>query len=107
MGGCTVFSYFGGFNGFMNRMSFPYSELDPNGSMKIPHDTYEVYVKLVGQKILLAQNEDIYVVEEFLKERGFHSFTTELNGDQFVVNTKDSFQEKKMRENLDVYLQIR
>lgn len=104
-----MFAYFGGFNGFMNGMPFPSPELDPEGSLKMPHDTYEVYVNqdFVGQKILLAQNEDIYVVEDFLKERGFQQFTTELNGVQFVVHTKDPFQEKKMKENLDVYLQIR
>jgi hypothetical protein len=98
-----------GYGGNGERFPFPFLDFDPENAQKISHDAYEVFVneQFVGQKIVLAQNEDIFDVEDFLKDRGFHHFTTNLDGDRFSIQTDNTFQEQKMKENLEVYLQIR
>jgi hypothetical protein len=98
-----------GYDGNTNRTPMPFLDFDPEGAQKMPHDSYEVFVNehFVGRKIVLAQNEDVFDVEDFLNDRGFHKFTTKLDGDRFFIQTDNTFQEQKMRENLEVYLQIR
>lgn len=99
----------GGFNN-MNTVGIPFLTNGPDDDgMKQAHDAYQVYVnkEFVGSKILLAANEEVQDIDNFLKQRGFFDFDSTLDGNRYTLQTNDAFQEKKMVENLQVYLQIR
>lgn len=102
----TFFS--GGFNN-MNTVGIPFLTNGSDEATKMAHDAYQVYVnnEFVGSKILLAANEEVQDIDNFLKQRGFFDFGSSLDGNRYILQTDDAFQEKKMVENLQVYLQIR
>lgn len=95
-----------GMNG-ANPILFNQSGLD-NNNTKLNHDSYEVYVDrdYVGKKVLITQNEKIEDVEGYLKGQGFRSFTTQVEGDHLNIITEDEDRER-MKDNLDIYLNIR
>lgn len=100
---------FGDHNGFLyNIAPFPFVE-DEAEHLKMAHDTYEVYVNgaFVGHKILLNMNEDVKDIDSFLKSRGFFGYQSEKKGNEYHLQTNDSYQSELMRENLAIYLQIR
>jgi hypothetical protein len=77
--------------------------------VKEEHERYDVYVNgdFVGHKILIAQNDNISMVEEHLKENGFNQFESKVEGDHFNLTVKDPDLERDIKENLNLYLQIR
>lgn len=79
-----------------------------NSNTKIAHDSYEVYVNrdYVGRKILLTPNERIKDIEGYLKERGFNDFTSQVEGNSFMIKANDN-ETENIKNNLQVYLKIR
>lgn len=80
-----------------------------NQDVKLHHDTYRVYVNhdFVGQKILLSESEQISDIDGYLHGRGFKEFDAQQNGDRYLIAIDDKNEEKRMKENLHVYLRIR
>lgn len=86
-----------------------FTNLNDNHEFKNKQDRYDIYVNkdYVGQKMMFAQNEEIYDVEDFLKEQGVNDFQTELDGDHFHFQTDNDAESQAMKEVLGVYLQSR
>lgn len=81
---------------------------DSLGSNKISHYIYRVFVNsdYVGNKVLLAQNEQIESLEKYLKSKGFKNFSTKLTGNEYVIKPIDG-DSHDMKNVLEVYLQTR
>lgn len=79
-----------------------------NSNIKIAHDSYEVYVNrdYVGSKILLTQNEKVNDIDGYLKERGFKNFTSQIDGNSFMIKA-DNEEAENIKRNIHVYLRIR
>jgi hypothetical protein len=77
-------------------------------SNKISHDIYRVFVNsdYVGNKVLLAQNEQIEGLEKYLKSKGFENFSTKLTGNEYVIKPIEG-DSHDMKNVLEVYLQTR
>ncbi|MFC0470078.1 hypothetical protein ACFFHM_05965 [Halalkalibacter kiskunsagensis] len=75
-------------------------------SVKDAHDAYDVYVneEYVGKKILITESEEVEDVVDFLKKQGVQNISADLNGDHYVIRTKD---EDHVKHILDTYLQNR
>jgi capsule polysaccharide export protein KpsE/RkpR len=88
---------------------FPFSDEDNDSETKMNHDRYDIYVNkdYVGQKTVLGQNEDIFDLEDFLKEQGISGFQSELEGDHFHLTSPDDSSATNMKDVLNVYLQSR
>lgn len=78
-------------------------------SAKIPDDSYDVYVNedFVGKKTLVTQVEDIEDLSSHLQDQGFSNFSTDLEGDHYTLKVDDGGEAKRMKQHLEVYLQIR
>lgn len=96
-------------NNTNGELGIPPVNLNMYSDMKIAHDRYEVYVNadLVGDKTILTQNEDIFDIEHYLKAQGFEGFSTELDGDHFIIGTENPAEAAAMKKALEVYLNIR
>lgn len=96
-------------NNTNGELGIPPVNLDMYSDMKNAHDHYEVYVNgdFVGDKTILAQNEDIFDIENYLSQQGFADFSTELDGDHFIISTENPADAQAMKDALSVYLQIR
>ncbi|MDQ0337482.1 hypothetical protein J2S00_000252 [Caldalkalibacillus uzonensis] len=89
---------------------FPFGQYNPDDEqIKQPYDSYDIYVNkdFVGRKMLLNPNDDLSLIDDHLRENGFQHFTTELDGDHYYINVENDAEAMKMKENLNVYLQIR
>ena len=77
-------------------------------SAKIPHDEYRVFVNkdFIGNKVLLAQNEQPGDLEKYLRNKGFEKFTTKLTGNEYVI-TPNKDDSNDMKNALQVYLRNR
>ncbi|GGH85645.1 hypothetical protein JOD43_003361 [Pullulanibacillus pueri] len=87
---------------------FPFPTFnDESDDMKLNHDRYEVYVNgdFVGTKPLLAQNDTIEDLDEFLQEQGLTNFQSINEGDHFEITSAD--QEQQIKEALHIHLQNR
>jgi hypothetical protein len=95
-------NFFGTFTSFFD---------DYNGDpdIKVAQDRYEVYVNgdYVGRKTLLAQNDDISDVDDFLHQEGFTEFSSELTGDHYNINANDNANREQIKDYLNLYLKIR
>lgn len=82
------------------------SEDDVN--MKLNHDSYRVYVNgdYVGDKVLLAPNENINDIKGYLRDQGFNGFTANQDGDYLLIDADDE-EARHIRDNLNIYLRIR
>lgn len=96
-------------NNTNGELGIPPVNLDMYSDMKNAHDHYKVYVNgdFVGDKTILAQNEDIFDIENYLSQQGFADFSTELDGDHFIISTENPADAQAMKDALSVYLQIR
>lgn len=72
---------------------------------KEAHDSYNVYVNrdYIGSKALVSQVENIEDVSKYLHNQGFDNFTTNLEGNQYVVNA-DGRDAHDIKQTLNVYL---
>jgi len=73
------------------------------------HDRYHIYVNddFVGNKVLLTGNDSISDVENYLRGIGFEDFITDLEGDNYLIHSKNSLDSAKMKTILGGYLNIR
>ncbi|WP_085522570.1 hypothetical protein [Tuberibacillus sp. Marseille-P3662] len=73
------------------------------------HDRYDVYVNddFVGIKSLMATNDRIDDLNEFLQEEGFQHFNTEASGGHFHIQSENEANVDSMKDVLHVYLQSR
>ncbi|WP_139193152.1 hypothetical protein [Anaerobacillus alkalilacustris] len=78
-------------------------------SLKLSEDRYDVYVEdnYIGEKSLLAQNEDFHVIGDFLERQGFENVQVDLNGDHIVVHASNNEEAANMIKALKVYLSNR
>lgn len=76
--------------------------------MKMEHETYHVYVNndFIGDKEIITQNDDVFNLEKYLKNEGFHKFDTKLEGNRFYIHS-DATESRKMKDTLNVHLHIR
>ena len=80
---------------------------DMQGSTKIAHDSYRIFVNNdhVGNKVLLAQNEEM-MIRKIFKNKGFENFSTDLIGNEYTIYPSES-QLYDMKNTLEVYLNTR
>jgi len=81
---------------------------DGDKDVKLNEDRYEVFVngEFVGHKTLLNQNDSVKDIDDFLKNKGFHSFETNLEGDHYQIHANGEDQ-GNMKDTLEVYFQNR
>jgi len=80
-----------------------------NTNLKIPNDTYEVFVNgnYVGNKILFENEESgINSVKYYLEAQGFSDFTYKIKGKYIYIESNDKISQD-MIDYLKVYLRIR
>ncbi|WP_202080827.1 hypothetical protein [Caldalkalibacillus salinus] len=101
--------FFGFFSNMSESALFPFIDVDADQDFKSSHDIYEVYLNghHVGNKMLLTQNEDVSVIDDFLHERGYHDYDSRVEGDQYIITTDHTDKLHEMHENLRVYLHMR
>jgi hypothetical protein len=82
---------------------------DDDTNLKLSHDRYHVFINgdFVGNKVILAQNEDVQDLGSYLQREGFHDFTTKLDGDHFMIEMFGSEQSETAKQQLNTYLKIR
>jgi ribonucleotide monophosphatase NagD (HAD superfamily) len=75
-------------------------------AVKNAHDTYDVYVneEYVGKKVLVTESEEVEDVVGFLKRHGVQHISAELEGDHYVIRSKDA---EHVKHILEAYLQNR
>ncbi|WP_062356706.1 hypothetical protein [Bacillus kwashiorkori] len=93
-------------NGFSSQLPF-LTNNDEINTAKLNEDRYELYVNgdFVGYKTLLNQADDVTDIDSFLKQQGITSFTTELSGDHYLIETADDAE--KLKDILKIYCQNR
>lgn len=95
-----------------NYVGFPFLfGTNPNaggGNTKLSEDAYRVFVNndYVGSKTLYSPVESIDDVSKFLNNQGFTNFTSNLNGDQYVIHSSGN-EAHDLKETLHVYLNNR
>lgn len=71
------------------------------------NDRYEVYVNqdFIGQKKIYSPIENIFDLEDFLREQGISDFQFQLDGNHFYITEITPLQEAYAKEMLHIYLQ--
>lgn len=82
---------------------------DDNANTKLSHDSYHVFVNgdFVGNKVLVAQSEQVNDVDTYLQHNGFDDFKSKLEGDHLLIEMPDSEQSEAVKKQLNAYLSIR
>lgn len=73
------------------------------------HESYRVFVNgdYIGDKVLLGQNEEVKELDEYLKNNNFTNYSTLVDGNRYLIKEEDRGQAHKMKDNLQIYLNIR
>ncbi|MFS0863050.1 hypothetical protein [Fredinandcohnia sp. 179-A 10B2 NHS] len=81
---------------------------DSFDNAKLTEDRYEVFVngELVGNKTLLNQNDSLTDIDDFLRAKGFSTYTTTQNGDHYDIQVSE-VERKDIKDTLQVYLNNR
>ncbi|GGE28903.1 hypothetical protein GCM10011391_04330 [Pullulanibacillus camelliae] len=84
---------------------FPWVNINAEDDTKLMHDRYEVYVNddYIGNKTLIAQNEQIEDLNRFLNEQGLYEFSSDFEGDH--VSIVSDTQADRIKEALHIHLQ--
>lgn len=87
----------------------PLLAIENDGTTKISHDRYDVYVNkdYVGRKVLLTQGEDVTDVADFLKSHGLNKFASHIDGDHLHIDSNDTAEQTAIKDALSIYLQMR
>jgi hypothetical protein len=103
-----VYYMYGNFQN--NYFGFPvvFKNNAGDNNSKLSEDAYRVYVNndYVGSKTLYSTVESIEDVGKYLSNQGFHNFTSDLNGDQYVIHSNGN-ETHDLKETLNVYLNNR
>lgn len=94
--------------GWMGVPFLMYGGIKELDGVKISNERYQVYVNgdFIGNKDILTQNDDVFDLEKYLTNQGFHDFETKLEGNRFQIKAGKE-QSKHMKDTLNVYLHIR
>ena len=102
-GGCIMI------NQNTSNSSFPIinSNLSTDVHSKLTEDRYEVFVNhsFVGQKTLKSRGEDLSDIDDFLRNQGFISFSSSINGDHYIISANEHISE--IENALTVYFNNR
>ncbi|QQE80084.1 hypothetical protein [Alicyclobacillus sp. SO9] len=85
------------------------TRLDGDTDMKLVHDKYDVYVNadFVGSKVLLSAAESADDISSYLTQAGFNGFSATLRGDHFHLEVDSEEKADEMKNQLNVYLNLR
>ncbi|WP_018247253.1 hypothetical protein [Orenia marismortui] len=89
--------------------NFYHGDTDIRDDLKLEHDRYHVYLngKFVGDKVLLGESDSIFDLNNYLKRQGFNDFISDLEGDHFLIESKNSDSYTLMKRDLEGHLSIR
>ncbi|MCA1032167.1 hypothetical protein LCL95_14110 [Bacillus timonensis] len=87
---------------------FAYDDSDLKAGSKINEDRYEVFVndELIGHKTLSNPSDKLSDVDDFLKQQGFQSFSSSVEGDHYHIKADDQDRDD-IEEAISVYLSNR
>ncbi|MEO2076265.1 MAG: hypothetical protein ABGX20_12920 [Bacillus sp. (in: firmicutes)] len=92
-----------------SNSSFPIINPDFSSEVnsKLNEDRYEVFVNnhFVGQKALKSQGENLSDIDEFLRNQGYSSFSSSINGDHYIISVNEDISE--IENALSVYFNNR
>ncbi|MEH7302793.1 hypothetical protein [Neobacillus drentensis] len=102
-----------GGNGLINQntsnSTFPIINpgLSSDVDSKLNEDRYDVYVNdnFVGHKALKTQGEELSDIDDFLRNQGFNSFSTSLDGDHYTIQANEQMDD--IANALSIYFQNR
>ncbi|SJZ59834.1 hypothetical protein [Selenihalanaerobacter shriftii] len=79
---------------------------EPISDQNLPYDRFNIYVNkdLVGEKVPLAENNDIHQVENHLEKKGINDFNILIKGGHFVIKANKPSEVETIKALLGSYL---
>ncbi|MFT4416228.1 hypothetical protein ACLM5H_20400 [Fredinandcohnia humi] len=98
----------GGFGRDTRVLQLNLEDADADNHTKLTEDRYEVLVngERVGYKTLLNQSDSVSDIDDFLQNKGFPTFTSNLDGDHYDIQVSDDIFQN-VKDTLEVYLNNR